>query len=59
MTKEAKIIALTCTHAALKRKDMVDLMFRVCGEEGPVLVRGRGHAGEGGAMLVREEGSCW
>ncbi|KAL5463485.1 hypothetical protein EMCRGX_G032381 [Ephydatia muelleri] len=28
MTKEAKIIALTCTHAALKRKDMVDLMFR-------------------------------
>ena len=27
--KEAKIIALTCTHAALKRKDLVDIAFKV------------------------------
>ena len=28
LTKHAKIIAMTCTHAAIKRKDMVDLNFR-------------------------------
>ncbi|XP_019858857.1 PREDICTED: intron-binding protein aquarius isoform X2 [Amphimedon queenslandica] len=28
LIKEAKIIALTCTHAALKRKDLVDLSFK-------------------------------
>uniref|UniRef100_A0A0N5B691 AAA_12 domain-containing protein n=1 Tax=Strongyloides papillosus TaxID=174720 RepID=A0A0N5B691_STREA len=27
MTKEAKIVAMTCTHAALKRKDLVELGF--------------------------------
>jgi intron-binding protein aquarius len=27
LIKEAKIIAMTCTHAALKRKDLVDLAF--------------------------------
>lgn len=26
--KEAKIIAMTCTHAALRRKDLVELGFR-------------------------------
>ena len=29
LVKEAKIIAMTCTHAALKRKDMVELNFQV------------------------------
>ena len=29
LVKEAKVIAMTCTHAALKRKDLVDLAFRV------------------------------
>ena len=29
LIKEAKIIALTCTHAALKRKDLVELSFKV------------------------------
>jgi intron-binding protein aquarius len=28
LVKEAKIIAMTCTHAALKRKDMVELNFQ-------------------------------
>ena len=26
--KEAKIIAMTCTHAALRRKELVELGFR-------------------------------
>ena len=29
LVKEAKVIAMTCTHAALKRKDLVDLAFKV------------------------------
>ena len=29
LVKEAKIIAMTCTHAALKRRDLVDLGFEV------------------------------
>jgi len=28
LVKEAKIIAMTCTHAALKRKELVNLGFR-------------------------------
>ncbi|KAG0164199.1 hypothetical protein DFQ28_008930 [Apophysomyces sp. BC1034] len=28
LTKEAKIIAMTCTHAALKRRELVDLNFK-------------------------------
>lgn len=28
LVKEAKIIAMTCTHAALKRKELVNLMFQ-------------------------------
>ncbi|XP_064403055.1 RNA helicase aquarius-like isoform X4 [Halichondria panicea] len=28
LVREAKIIAMTCTHAALKRKDLVDLAFK-------------------------------
>lgn len=28
LVKEAKIIAMTCTHAALRRKELVDLGFR-------------------------------
>ena len=28
MTKQAKIVAMTCTHAALKRKDFLQLGFR-------------------------------
>jgi len=28
LVKEAKIIAMTCTHAALKRRDMVDIGFQ-------------------------------
>lgn len=28
LTKHAKIIAMTCTHAAIKRKDFVDLRFQ-------------------------------
>jgi len=28
LVKEAKIIAMTCTHAALRRKDLVALGFR-------------------------------
>lgn len=28
LVKEAKIIAMTCTHAALKRKDLVEMNFR-------------------------------
>ncbi|XP_030854514.1 RNA helicase aquarius isoform X2 [Strongylocentrotus purpuratus] len=28
LIKEAKIIAMTCTHAALKRRDLVDLRFQ-------------------------------
>eukprot|EP00271_Cylindrocystis_brebissonii_P006901 TRINITY_DN197_c0_g1_i1.p1 TRINITY_DN197_c0_g1~~TRINITY_DN197_c0_g1_i1.p1 ORF type:complete len:1299 (+),score=219.01 TRINITY_DN197_c0_g1_i1:142-3897(+) len=28
MTKQAKIVAMTCTHAALKRKDFIDLRFK-------------------------------
>ena len=27
--KEAKIIAMTCTHAALKRRDLVNVGFQV------------------------------
>ena len=35
LVKEAKIIAMTCTHAALKRKDLVELSFKVAmGREG-------------------------
>lgn len=29
LVKEAKIIAMTCTHAALKRKELVDLGNRI------------------------------
>lgn len=29
LVKEAKIIAMTCTHAALRRKDFVELSFKV------------------------------
>lgn len=29
LVKEAKIIAMTCTHAALKRRDLVELAFKV------------------------------
>ena len=29
LVKEAKIIAMTCTHAALRRKDFVELGFKV------------------------------
>lgn len=28
LVKEAKIIAMTCTHAALRRKDLVEMGFR-------------------------------
>src|SRR5699024_9693905 len=28
LVREAKIIAMTCTHAALKRKELVQLMFQ-------------------------------
>lgn len=28
MTKQAKIVAMTCTHAALKRRDFLDLRFK-------------------------------
>ncbi|CAI8039366.1 RNA helicase aquarius [Geodia barretti] len=28
LVKEAKVIAMTCTHAALKRKDLVELAFK-------------------------------
>ncbi|KAK3223699.1 hypothetical protein Dsin_010724 [Dipteronia sinensis] len=28
MTKQAKIVAMTCTHAALKRKDFLQLGFK-------------------------------
>ena len=29
LIKEAKIIAMTCTHAALKRRDLVEATFQV------------------------------
>jgi intron-binding protein aquarius len=29
LVKEAKIIAMTCTHAALKRRDLVEQGFQV------------------------------
>ena len=29
LVKEAKIIAMTCTHTALKRRDLVDVGFQV------------------------------
>ena len=29
LIKEAKVIAMTCTHAALKRRDLVDVGFQV------------------------------
>ena len=29
LIKEAKIIAMTCTHAALKRRDLVEVSFQV------------------------------
>ena len=29
LVKEAKIIAMTCTHAALKRRDLVQMGFEV------------------------------
>ena len=29
LIQEAKIIAMTCTHAALKRRDLVSVGFRV------------------------------
>ena len=29
LVKEAKVIAMTCTHAALRRKDFVELSFKV------------------------------
>ncbi len=28
MTKQAKIVAMTCTHAALKRREFLDLRFQ-------------------------------
>ena len=28
MTKQAKIVAMTCTHAALKRHEFLDLAFK-------------------------------
>lgn len=28
MTKQAKIVAMTCTHAALKRREFLDLGFK-------------------------------
>lgn len=31
LIKEAKIIAMTCTHAALKRRDLVSVGFKVTG----------------------------
>ena len=32
LVKEAKVIAMTCTHAALKRRDLVELGFKAsCG----------------------------
>lgn len=33
LVKEAKIIAMTCTHAALKRHDLVELGFKVSGSQ--------------------------
>lgn len=30
LVREAKIIAMTCTHAALKRRELVELGFKVC-----------------------------
>ena len=38
LVKEAKIIAMTCTHAALRRHDMVQLGFKVNSHQ---LVTGR------------------
>ena len=29
LTKEAKIIAMTCTHAGMKRQELVELGFKV------------------------------
>lgn len=31
LTKEAKIIAMTCTHAGVKRQELVELGFKVSG----------------------------
>ena len=28
MTRQAKVVAMTCTHAALKRRDFLDLAFK-------------------------------
>ena len=28
MTKQAKVVAMTCTHAALKRRDFLELAFK-------------------------------
>lgn len=38
LTREAKIIAMTCTHAALKRKDLVQLSFKVSCAHGMLAV---------------------
>ena len=34
LVKEAKIIAMTCTHAALKRRDLVELGFKASCDSG-------------------------
>ena len=36
LVKEAKIIAMTCTHAALRRKDFVELSFKVISAAPPL-----------------------
>ena len=35
--KEAKIIAMTCTHAALKRRDLVELGFKASSGSGMLM----------------------
>ena len=37
LVKEAKIIAMTCTHAALRRKDFVELSFKVMSAAPPLV----------------------
>ena len=38
LVKEAKIIAMTCTHAALWRKDFVELSFKVLSVAPPHII---------------------
>lgn len=38
LVKEAKIIAMTCTHAALKRKELVDMGKNNIGSIEPVII---------------------